>query len=145
MNPSQSRRFIVRLLGIAVVWASLVCATSTRAAAPAPPVPPVTVAAPAPPAGLTYEDVANDAGNAVRLTWRKSPDDSVGLGRVAGYLLERGRSPVGPWETIDSLVLGSTERVDGDVQRRLGHAQAPAHRVVIEGARATPGLQRLEM
>ncbi len=75
------------------------------------------VRAPAPPSGLTYHDVPNDAGSAVRLEWRRSPDDSVGLGLVTGYLLERGTSPVGPWLVVDSLALGTSEREDQDVKR----------------------------
>ncbi len=75
------------------------------------------VPAPAPPSGLTYADVPNDAGTAVTLSWRKSPDDSVGLGRVKGYVLERGGSPVGPWETVDSLAVATTEYVDQDIER----------------------------
>jgi hypothetical protein len=73
--------------------------------------------APAPPAGLIYADVVNDAGNAITLSWRKSPDDSLGLGLVKGYVLERGTSPVGPWVTVDSLVAATTEFVDQDIDR----------------------------
>ena len=73
--------------------------------------------APAPPSGLIYADVANDAGNAITLSWRKSPDDSLGLGLVKGYVLERGTSPVGPWVTVDSLVAATTEYVDQDIDR----------------------------
>ena len=73
--------------------------------------------APAPPSGLTYADVPNDAGTAISLSWRKSPDDSLGLGRVKGYVLERGPSPVGPWETVDSLAEATSSYVDQDVPR----------------------------
>jgi len=72
---------------------------------------------PAPPSGLDYADVPNDAGTAVKLTWRASPDDSAGRRLVSGYLLERGTSPVGPWSVVDSLSPGTTELVDGDVHR----------------------------
>ncbi len=75
------------------------------------------VRAPAPPSGLNYHDVPNDAGSAVRLEWRRSPDDSVGLGIVTGYILERGASPVGPWVLVDSLVMATTEREDQGVER----------------------------
>jgi hypothetical protein len=113
----------MRVLPRSLACTILACALATPAWAQAPPaatpVPPLVVPAPAPPTGLNYEDVANDAGSAVRLTWNKSPDDSVGLGRVTGYILERGKSPVGPWETVDSLVLGTTERVDADVHRNV--------------------------
>jgi hypothetical protein len=101
-----------------LVLAALACTLSSRAAgAQAAPPSPDPVRAPAPPSGLRYEDVPNDAGSAVRLAWNKSPDDSLGLGIVEGYLLERGRSPVGPWEMVDSVALGTSERVDADVRR----------------------------
>lgn len=123
MDPIRSRRARVRILPRHLACFALLCALAAPAAAQAPPsatpVPPVTIPAPAPPSGLNYADVPNDAGSAVRLTWNKSPDDSVGLGLVTGYVLERGKSPVGPWETVDSLPLGTTERVDADVKRNV--------------------------
>jgi hypothetical protein len=76
---------------------------------------------PAPPSGLTYADVPNDAGSAVLLRWKLSPDDSAGLRRVAGYLLERGASPVGPWVTVDSLAPATVERTDQAVQRNTNY------------------------
>ncbi len=72
---------------------------------------------PAPPAGLSYEDVPDDDGRAVRLRWRPSPDDSAGSSRVEGYVLERGLSPVGPWTVVDTLGPGTRERVDQDIRR----------------------------
>ncbi len=109
-NPTRSPRALVRAI---LVVMACVGSVRTSAADSAIPVPP----APAPPAGLTYEDVPNDAGSGIRLTWRRSPDDSVGLGRVNGYVLERGTSPVGPWVLVDSLALGTTERVDQAMHR----------------------------
>ncbi len=73
--------------------------------------------APAPPSGLRYADVPNDAGSAVQLDWRASSDDSAGLGLVTGYLLERATTPVGPWSLVDSLPPGTTARVDQAVRR----------------------------
>ena len=74
-------------------------------------------AAPAPPSGLTFADLPNDAGSAVHLMWKLSPDDSLGRGIVAGYLLERGASPVGPWQLVDSLAVRTSERDDQSVKR----------------------------
>jgi hypothetical protein len=100
--------------------ALLLLAALACGAAPVPAqVPAAVPAAPAPPAGLSYADVPNDAGTAITLTWRVSPDDSVGLGRVTGYVLERGLSPVGPWETVDSLGPATAQYVDQDVKRNV--------------------------
>lgn len=96
-----------------LLCAALSCGGGAVSAQPGESAPP----APAPPSGLVYADVPNDAGNAVALSWRKSPDDSLGLGRVTGYVLERGSSPVGPWETVDSLAAATTEFVDQGVDR----------------------------
>ncbi|HEY6195093.1 MAG TPA: fibronectin type III domain-containing protein, partial [Candidatus Eisenbacteria bacterium] len=74
-------------------------------------------AAPAPPSGLVYSDIPNDAGSAVHLEWKLSPDDSLGRGIVRGYRLERGLSPVGPWVLVDSLGAGTRERDDQSVKR----------------------------
>jgi len=49
--------------------------------------------APEPPSSLTVADVPNDAGSALTLSWRRSPDDSAGRGLVTGYVLERATAP----------------------------------------------------
>ena len=113
--PPSFRRLLLTALACASLGA-LAAGARAQSGSPATPVPPVVTPAPAPPSGLTYADVPNDAGNAVRLTWRTSPDDTV-AGRVEGYVLERGRSPVGPWELVDSLAAGTSERVDAEVKR----------------------------
>ncbi|MEQ1833171.1 MAG: fibronectin type III domain-containing protein [Candidatus Eisenbacteria bacterium] len=77
------------------------------------------VAVPAPPSRLSYDDVPNDAGSAVRLTWRLSADDTLGRGIVSGYVLERGTSPVGPWTLVDSIGFGIREQVDAGVSRNV--------------------------
>ena len=77
----------------------------------------VASAAPAPPSGLDFADIPNDAGSAVRLTWKLSPDDAPGRGIVSGYVLQRGTSPVGPWTVVDSLAAGTAEKTDGGVHR----------------------------
>jgi hypothetical protein len=73
--------------------------------------------APAPPSGLDFADVPNDAGTSVHLTWKLSPDDVLGRGLVSGYLLERATTPGGPWTLVDSVASGSAERDDQSVKR----------------------------
>lgn len=76
-----------------------------------------TPRAPLAPSGLTFADVANDAGRAIQLAWNLSPDDSAANGLVTGYQLERGDSPAGPWTVIDSLSAGVAGREDNRLRR----------------------------
>lgn len=76
---------------------------------------------PAPPSGLVYADVPNDAGSAVELTWRRSPDDTLARGIVTGYRLERATSPGGPWNVVDSVDAGVTTHVDATVRRNVAY------------------------
>ena len=80
---------------------------------------PTAVRAPAPPSGLRYSDVPNDAGSALQLEWNPSPDDSLGRGIVRGYVLERARSPGGPWLLVDSIPCGVHVRIDASVRPDL--------------------------
>ncbi len=79
--------------------------------------PETTVAPPAPPSGLTWTDVPNDAGHGVNLQWQRSPDDSAGAKRVTQYYVERAESPSGPWAVVDSATAGSTGKADESVRR----------------------------
>lgn len=108
MTPSRR----IQLAVLVVLGMALAAATPPARAQDA-----ATPLAPAPPARLDYADVPNDAGGAVELRWRLSPDDSVGRGIVLGYQLERGESPVGPWVLVDSLPAGTDHHVDAGVRR----------------------------
>jgi hypothetical protein len=66
-------------------------------------------AAPAPPLGLTAEDVANDRGDALSVHWQVSPDETLRVGSVTGYVLERAAQQNGPW-TADTLAAGATSK-----------------------------------
>jgi hypothetical protein len=70
-----------------------------------------------PPAGLVWGDQPNDAGRAIRLDWKASPDDVPGSTAVTGYRIERAESPSGPWSLVDSVLAGVTTRVDQTVRR----------------------------
>lgn len=115
--PRWSRRWCSR-----AVLSLMVCVPG-RALAQAEPAPvlespgPRAPSPPTPPAGLTYADIPNDAGTAVRLAWTLSADDAIGRGVVRGYVLERGTSPVGPWVLVDSVGFGIAEHTDGGVAR----------------------------
>ena len=78
-------------------------------------------AAPAPPSGLTWADVANDAGRGLDLAWKASPDDTPGRGIVTGYYLDRSPSPAGPWTTVDSTVAGTFAKTDQSVRRDVDY------------------------
>jgi hypothetical protein len=106
-----------RLVALAWVFAPAV-------ARPAPALVPPAVAAvpaPAPPSGLNFLDVPNDAGSAVQLEWKPSPDDTLGRGIVSGYVLERGSSPVGPWALVDTVGHGAREHTDQGVHRNTAY------------------------
>ncbi len=66
--------------------------------------------------GLTWQDVSNDAGRALTLQWKASPDEAI-AGRVTGYQIERAPSPSGPWQVVDSTVAGTTVATDNTVHR----------------------------
>jgi len=110
---------VSRLHVLLAVLAALACATAARAAkVPAvPPAAPPQTAAPAPPSGLDFADVPNDAGTAIDLKWKPSPDDAPGSRLVTGYVLERAASPAGPWAVVDSVSAGTLTRVDASVKR----------------------------
>jgi hypothetical protein len=101
---------------------------------------------PEPPSGLTVADVPNDAGTALTLSWKLSPDDSAGARLVSGYRLERATSTTGPWTVVDSIAPGTAERVDGGVHRntpyfyRIG-AYGPGG-LAMALANAGPGIGR---
>ena len=87
-------------------------------------IPPVAFAAttpPGPPAGLTWSDVPNDAGRAIELDWKASPDDTLGTSTVIGYYVERSESPAGPWTVVDSTAAHVTVREDQSVQRNVDY------------------------
>jgi hypothetical protein len=99
----------------AAMWCALWLALAAPAAAVAAEPPP------APPSGLTWSDIPNDAGRSVLLEWKLSPDDSAANGRVTAYYLERSESPAGPWTTVDSTVAGMASREDQSIQRNTDY------------------------
>ena len=73
--------------------------------------------APLAPSGLTFSDIPNDAGRAISLAWTLSPDDTAANGLVSSYQIERGASPAGPWEVLDTLLAGVTAKTDNTLRR----------------------------
>jgi uncharacterized protein DUF6754 len=72
-------------------------------------------AAPLPPSGLIWHDILNDAGRAVALEWKPSPQDSAH--RVTTYVIERATSPGGPWTFVDSVAADAHAKHDQSVHR----------------------------
>jgi hypothetical protein len=72
-------------------------------------------APPEPPSGLVWHDVPNDAGRAVALEWKPSPEDSTR--RVTAYVIERATAPGGPWTFVDSVTADKREKKDQGVRR----------------------------
>ena len=101
------------LLLAAPALAHAAAADSATVTTPAPGTPP----APRPASGLVGADVPNDAGKAIRLDWRASPDDTAGARLVTGYHLARATSPGGPWTVVDSLAAGTVGKTDETVDR----------------------------
>jgi len=91
------------------------------------------IAPPQPASGLQAEDVPNDAGRAISLTWTPAPDEAT----VSAYRLERATTPGGPWTVVDSVAAGMTAKVDQTVIRDVGYF----YRVTAVGpGGATPAL-----
>jgi hypothetical protein len=96
---------------------------------------PASSGGPAAATGLGADDLPNDAGRGIRVTWRPSPDDAPGRGLVDGYYLDRALQPGGPWTRVDSAAAGATGRVDGTARRDVPYF----YRVTAHGpAGATP-------
>jgi Domain of unknown function (DUF6754) len=83
--------------------------------------PTADVSPPRPPAGLTVADVPDDAGRALRLDWKLSPDDVPGSHAVTMYYLQRSETPAGPWATVDSAVAGAATGGDQTVRRNTDY------------------------
>ncbi len=106
---------LVACLGLAPRHAGAAARGGPRATA-------ATAAAPPQPAShILYADVPNDAGRAMDLTWALSPDDSAGLHRVTGYVIQRALSPGGPWTAVDTVGPGLGAYTDGTVTRNTAY------------------------
>ena len=112
------RTFPLALLALLALVAPAAAQTAGSATTPAPP---AAVAAPRPPSGLVATDVANDAGRAIDLAWKASPDDTAGAAIVSQYYLARATSPGGPWTVIDSVSAGTTVKLDQNLDRGIDY------------------------
>ena len=68
---------------------------------------------PAPVTDITAMDQPNDAGGAIVVKWKKSPDDGAGRNNVMSYTLLRSTQPAGPFDTVGTTTAGLTEFIDG--------------------------------
>jgi len=66
---------------------------------------------PQPPLNVTAEDLDNDPGKAIQLTWDKSPDDFLN-GKVKEYLIMRAASADGPFVELGNATQGITNFTD---------------------------------
>jgi hypothetical protein len=71
--------------------------------------------APQPPTGVRGSDAPNDNGGAIIVSWNLSPDDGAGLDNVESYLILRGTSPGGPFDTVGAAAAGQTSFTDATV------------------------------
>ncbi len=74
--------------------------------------------APAPVSSVTAKDTPNDAGKSITINWDLSPDDLGGRKNVAKYIVLRGTSPTGTFDTVGSATAGmhsvsDAQAVDG--------------------------------
>lgn len=114
-GPTSFLAALVALAGFHVP----VSAQAPVAPAAAPETLSTAIAAPRPASGLTAEDVPNDAGQAIRLEWKASPDDAETSPIVTQYYLSRSETPGGPWTVVDSVGRGTTSKVDQSVARNV--------------------------
>ena len=63
--------------------------------------------APPPASGLTWQDVPNDAGRGVTLSWT-APAAEPGAGPLDHFTIDRSLNPGGPWTPVDSTALAIT-------------------------------------
>lgn len=71
---------------------------------------------PNPPTNVRGNDFPNDAGGSILVTWDKSSDDGAGLNNVASYLILRGKSPSGPFDTVGAAATGQATFTDANVE-----------------------------
>jgi len=70
---------------------------------------------PQPPFNIVAKDVPNDAGGAIHLTWDLSPDDYSG-GEVKEYIILRGTSASGPFDTLGNATQGVSSFTDNQAE-----------------------------
>jgi len=70
---------------------------------------------PEPPFNIVAEDVDNDAGGAIRLSWELSPDD-YDEGDVKEYLIYRSTSPSGPFTELGNTTRGLSQFTDNQAE-----------------------------
>lgn len=80
-----------------------------------------TVLPPAPVTDLAAEDIPDDHGHAIKLSWNKSADDAAGQMSVTGYVIMMGLAPDGEFTSRDTIMVGATEYSDiGSLQKTDG-------------------------
>lgn len=109
----------MRISHRASLLALLLAATAGAAAAS-------RVAAQNPPAQVAVQDVPNDGGGALRLTWEPVPGDSV-----QGYVILRAEAAEGPLAAVDTVDAATTSFDDRDEPGRPLRDGVPYHYQVV--------------
>lgn len=76
---------------------------------------------PAPVGSISAKDTPDDAGKSITVSWEPSADDSGGRKNVAKYIVLRGTSPDGPFDTAGSATAGMTIVTDGQVENGVDY------------------------
>jgi hypothetical protein len=101
-----------KIIGLAVI----LCCTGIVVAAPPVLTPVETVpeaAAIAPPSEVSADDTPNDAGNAITVSWKASPDEADK--RIEGYEILRAETADGEYVKVGYVPYGFTSYDDQDV------------------------------
>lgn len=77
----------------------------------------VEVVRPAPPVDVRASDFPNDAGGAIFVQWKLSPDDGKGKKNVILYNIYRAPSEEGPFDYVGTVGAGREDFCDRDVEK----------------------------
>jgi hypothetical protein len=89
-----------------------------RAEAGADSLPPGTATLPAilPPEIISLEDTPNDGGTGIDITWEVSPSETMMPGSVVEYNILRAEAEDGEFESVGTVMAGSTAHTDGGLE-----------------------------
>jgi len=77
--------------------------------------------APATVGGISAEDTPDDAGKSITVSWELSVDDTTGKENVAQYIVLRGTSSDGPFDTAGTATAGTNTLTDGQVENGIDY------------------------
>ncbi len=83
---------------------------------------------------ISAKDTPDDAGKSITVSWELSADDAGGRQNVAKYIILRGTSPDGPFDTAGSATAGMNSITDGQVENGVDYF----YKVVALASELTP-------